>query len=453
MKFRPHKYQEYALRFIEDHEKAVLLLDMGLGKTVTTLTAIDEMLHDSFDIASVLVVAPLRVAKNTWPDEIRKWDHLGDLTAAVAVGTAEERRAAIQRHAEVTVINRENLTWLLSEYPKARYDMVVYDELSSYKHHSTKRFKAAMILSGRARRVVGLTGTPASNGLMDLYAEYKVIDGGRRLGYHIGDFRRRYFVPDKMSGHIVYSYKPLPGADEAIYDKISDITVSMRATDQIKMPEKIKNIYSVKMGSREYEKYKRLKADLVLTLSDDKDITAANAASLSGKLMQMANGAVYDDDGRAVRIHDRKLDALEDIIESQNGKPLLVAYWYKHDLVRIEERLQGLHIPYRRLDESGGIERWNAGDVPVGLIHPASAGHGLNLQDGGSCLCWFGLTWSLELYDQTNARLYRQGQRNTVVITHIVTENTIDGRVLAALQDKAATQDALIAAVKTELNE
>lgn len=453
MKFRPHKYQEYALRFIEDHEKAVLLLDMGLGKTVTTLTAIDEMLHDSFDIASVLVVAPLRVAKNTWPDEIRKWDHLGDLTAAVAVGTAEERRAAIQRHAEVTVINRENLTWLLSEFPKARYDMVVYDELSSYKHHSTKRFKAAMILSGRARRVVGLTGTPASNGLMDLYAEYKVIDGGRRLGYHIGDFRRRYFVPDKMSGHIVYSYKPLPGADEAIYDKISDITVSMRATDQIKMPEKIKNIYSVKMGSREYEKYKRLKADLVLTLSDDKDITAANAASLSGKLMQMANGAVYDDDGRAVRIHDRKLDALEDIIESQNGKPLLVAYWYKHDLVRIEERLQGLHIPYRRLDESGGIERWNAGDVPVGLIHPASAGHGLNLQDGGSCLCWFGLTWSLELYDQTNARLYRQGQRNTVVITHIVTENTIDGRVLAALQDKAATQDALIAAVKTELNE
>lgn len=451
MRFIPHNYQSYAIRFVEEHARAVLLLDMGLGKTVTTLTAIDSLLHDTFDVASVLVVAPLRVAANTWPDEIRKWDELQGLDMAVAVGTAEERRAAIRSGAEITVINRENLTWLLSEFPKARYDMVVYDELSSFKHHNTKRFRAAMILSGRAKRTVGLTGTPAGNGLMDLYAEYKVIDGGKRLGYHIGDYRRRYFIPDKMNGHIVYSYKPVDGAESQIYEKISDITVSMRASDHLQMPEKVSSVYGVKMSGAESRVYKAMKDDLVLTIGEDTEITAANAAALSNKLLQMANGAVYDDEKKVVRIHDRKLDALEDIIEAQNGKPLLVAYWFQHDADRIEGRLKALRIPHARLNSEQAIRRWNKGALPVGLIHPASAGHGLNLQDGGSCLCWYGLTWSLELYDQTNARLYRQGQKNTVVITHIVTEGTLDGRVLKALQGKAQTQDALIDAVKTEL--
>ena len=368
-----------------------------MSKTVTTLTAIDSLLHDMFDVRRVLVVAPLRVALNTWPDEVRKWDHLKGLDVAVAVGTAQERRNAVSRDAEITVINRENLVWLLEHFPKVRYDLVVFDELSSYKHHSTKRFRAAMILAGRARRTVGLTGTPASNGLMDLYAEYKVIDGGKRLGYHIGDYRRRYFLPDKMNGHIVYSYKPIEGAESEIYEKISDITVSMRAVDHLQMPEKISNIYGVKMSTQEMKVYKAMRDDLVLTIGDE-EITAANAASLSNKLLQMANGAVYDDEKHVVQIHERKLDALEDIIEAQNGRPLLVAYWFQHDLERIEKRLRGLQIPYEKLTTDRGIKLWNSGTLPVGLIHPASAGHGLNLQDGGSALCWYGLTWSLEFH-------------------------------------------------------
>ena len=329
--------------------------------------------------------------------------------------------------------------------------MVVIDELSSFKNHQTKRFKSLLKVRPKISRIVGLTGTPASNGLMDLWAEFRILDMGQRLGRFITKYRTDYFIPDKRNGQIIYSYKPLPYAEDAIYRKIGDITISMKANDHLQMPELVSSEYEVRLSDEEREHYDGLKRDLVLTLGDG-EITAANAASLSGKLSQMANGAIYDDDGNTVHIHDRKLDALEDIIEAANGKPVLVAYWFKHDLERITARLKKLHIPHSRLDDSDSIRRWNNGEIPVALIHPASAGHGLNLQSGGSTLVWFGLTWSLELYQQTVARLWRQGQTaNTVVVQHIITKGTIDHRIKKALSQKEHTQMALIDAVKAEL--
>lgn len=444
MNFEPHDYQRYAIDYIETHPVAAVLLDMGLGKTVISLTAVSDLLFDSFLVHRVLVVAPLRVARDTWPAEIRKWEHLSGITYAVAVGTARERKAALLQGADVTIVNRENLVWLIegSGFP-FDYDMVVVDELSSFKNHRSKRFKALMKVRTTVKRIVGLTGTPSSNGLMDLWAEFRLLDQGVRLGRFIGQYRLDYFVPDKRKGSTVYSYKPLPGAEDAIYRKISDITISMRSTDHLRMPELLSTEYEVRLSGEERKRYEALKNDLVLRLHGD-EITAANAAALTGKLAQLSNGAIYSDDGRIIEFHDWKLDALEDIIESMNGRPLLVAYWFRHDLERIRKR-----FGIREIKSSGDIADWNAGRIPVGLIHPASAGHGLNLQDGGSTLVWFGLTWSLELYQQTNARLWRQGQKSrTVVIQHIVTKDTIDGRILAALQRKDRTQSALIDAVK-----
>jgi SNF2 family DNA or RNA helicase len=444
MNFEPHDYQRYAIDYIETHPVAAVLLDMGLGKTVISLTAVSDLLFDSFLVHRVLVVAPLRVARDTWPAEIRKWEHLSGITYAVAVGTARERKAALLQGADVTIVNRENLVWLIEgSGAPFDYDMVVVDELSSFKNHRSKRFKALMKVRTTVKRIVGLTGTPSSNGLMDLWAEFRLLDQGVRLGRFIGQYRLDYFVPDKRKGSTVYSYKPLPGAEDAIYRKISDITISMRSTDHLRMPELLSTEYEVRLSGDERKRYEALKNDLVLRLHGD-EITAANAAALTGKLAQLSNGAIYSDDGRIIEFHDRKLDALEDIIESMNGRPLLVAYWFRHDLERIRKR-----FGIREIKSSGDIADWNAGRIPVGLIHPASAGHGLNLQDGGSTLVWFGLTWSLELYQQTNARLWRQGQKSrTVVIQHIVTKDTIDGRILAALQRKDRTQSALIDAVK-----
>lgn len=448
MKYSPHSYQTYATEYIENHPIAAIFLDMGLGKTVTTLTAISHLLFDSF-VHKVLVVAPLRVAKTTWADEIRKWDHLQNLHYSVAVGMEQERIAALKTSADIYIINRENVQWLVEESGVPfDFDMLVIDELSSFKNHQTKRFKTLMKVRPKIKRVVGLTGTPSSNGLMDLFAEFKVLDMGERLGRLIGQYRNQYFQPDKRNGQIIYSYKPLSYAEKAIYDKISDI--SMKATDHLKMPELVSTEYPVKLSDKECEKYEDMKSELVVELGGN-EITAANAAALLNKLSQMANGAVYTDEREIVEIHERKLDALEDIIESMNGKPLLVAYWFKHDLERICTRLQNLHIPFSRLDTEQNIRDWNSRKYPVALIHPASAGHGLNLQEGGSTLVWFGLTWSLELYQQTNARLYRQGQKNTVVIQHIITENTVDERILKALQRKDKTQAALIYALKAEV--
>ncbi len=452
MIYKPHDYQQFAVNYIETHPIAAVLLDMGLGKTSITLTAIFNLLFDSFEVHKVLVIAPLRVARDTWTAEVDKWDHLQSLICSVAVGTEAERKAALMRPADIYIINRENLQWLIEESGiKFDYDMLVIDELSSFKNHSTKRFKALMKVRPFIRRIVGLTGTPASNGLMDLWAEFRLLDMGQRLGRFITQYRNNYFMPDKRNGMVIYSYKPLPYAEDAIYDKISDITISMKSTDHLKMPALISSQYVVHLSEDERKRYNELKQDLVLSLPDG-EVTAANAASLTGKLSQMANGAVYSDDNGTVRIHDQKLDALEDIIEAANGKPLLVAYWFKHDYERIVQRLGQLKIPYAKLDTDSSIRRWNNGDFPVALIHPASAGHGLNLQSGGSTLVWFGLTWSLELYQQANARLWRQGQTSeTVVIQHIIAKNTIDERILKALSEKDSTQTALIDAVKADL--
>ena len=445
MKFIPHDYQQYAIDFIKSHKTSAVLLDMGLGKTVITLTALNDLLFDRFEISRVLVIAPLRVARNTWPQEIGKWEHLNHIRYSVVVGTEKERLHALRQRASLYIINRENVPWLV-EKTDFTYDAIVIDELSSFKNWSSKRFKALMKVRPLAKRVIGLTGTPSGNGLMDLFAEFKVLDMGERLGRFITKYRQDYFTPDKRNGQVVFSYAPLPGAEERIYEKIADITISMKAADHLRMPELIESEYSVRMDEAEKKIYTEMCEQLVLQMRGD-EVTAANAGVLSGKLAQMANGAVYADDGATLHIHDRKLDALEDIIESMNGKPLLVAYWFRHDAERIEKR-----VPCVRLDTDETIARWNRGEIPVALIHPASAGHGLNLQSGGSTLVWFGITWSLELYQQTNARLYRQGQTGTVVVQHIIAEGTIDERILRALKRKEKTQTALIEAVKAEVS-
>jgi len=452
MRYSPHEYQRYAAEYIKAHPAAAVFLACGLGKTSITLTAVNELMFDSFEIHRALVIAPIRVASFSWPAEIEKWDHLEGLKYSVAVGTAAERLAALKKQADIYLINRENVQWLITESGiPFDFDMVVIDELSSFKNHQTKRFKALMKVRPKVKRIVGLTGTPSSNGLMDLWAEFRLIDMGERLGRFIGQYRTSYFRPDKQNGQVVFSYKPLPGAEKQIYSKISDITISMKSTDHLRMPELVDSRYTVYLSETEREKYEELKKDLVLQLPDG-EVTAANAASLSGKLSQMADGAIYTDAGESIAIHERKLDALEDIIEAAYGRPVLVAYWFRHDLERISGRLQKLKIPYARLDTDGSIRKWNAGEIPVALIHPASAGHGLNLQGGGNTLVWFGLTWSLELYQQTVARLWRQGQESeTVVVQHIITKGTIDERIMKALSEKDTTQAALIDAVKADL--
>lgn len=453
MRYSPHEYQRFVIDYIKKNPIAAVFLDMGLGKTSITLTALNDLLFDSFDVHRILVVAPLRVARNTWSSEIKKWEHLQDLQYSIVVGNEKERMAALEKRADIYIINRENVQWLVEKSGrKFDYDMVVVDELSSFKNHEAKRFRAFMKVRPKVKRIVGLTGTPSSNGLMDLFAEFKLLDMGERLGRFIGAYRANFFRPDKMNGPIVYSYKPIPGAETMIYNRISDITISMKATDYLKMPELVSSRYEVQMDDVEKQKYEEFKKDLVLEIEDG-EIIAANVASLSGKLSQMANGAVYSDDLTVMQIHDRKLDALEDIIEAANGKPVLVAYWFKHDLTRITERLRKLKVIYQKLDSDESIRKWNEKELQVGLIHPASAGHGLNLQSGGSTMVWFGLTWSLELYQQTAARLWRQGQtENTVVIQHIVTADTIDERILKALEQKDDTQSALIDAVKAEVS-
>lgn len=451
MIYHPHDYQKYSIEFVKTHPVAALLLSMGLGKTSTTLTALDDLLFDSFEIHKVLVIAPLRVTK-VWLDEVKKWNHLNYLRCSLVVGTEQERKRALWANADIYIINRENVQWLIDESGiPFDFDTLVVDELSSFKNFKTKRFKSLMKVRPMVKMVIGLTGTPTSNGLMDLWSEFKLLDQGKRLGRFITNYRDQYFRPDKRNGQVIFSYKPLPFAEDAIYDKISDITISMKANDYLNMPELISNHVEVEMSEKEMKVYKELKDELVITLGDE-DVTASNAASLSNKLTQMANGAIYLDNHESAIIHDRKLDALEDLIEAQCGKPVLVAYWFKHDLERIENRLEELKINFKEIRTDASIEDWNKGNIEVGLIHPASAGHGLNLQEGGSTLIWFGLTWSLELYEQTNARLYRQGQKDRcVVIEHIVTKGTIDEQIIKTLEEKDKSQSRLIDAVKANL--
>lgn len=447
MQYKPYDYQKYATDFILTHPEAAILLECGLGKTVIALSAIWELMMDRFLVHRVLLIAPLRVCTATWPAEIAKWDHLEGLTYAVAVGNETERRNAIAADAMITIINRENVQWLIEKSGLPfKYDMVVIDELSSFKSHQSKRFRALMKVRPYIKRIVGLTGTPASNGLMDLWAQFRLLDRGARLGRYITHYRDEFFQPDRRNGMQIYSYRLKPGADEKIYHRISDITISMKSVDYLKMPRLISNTVPVVLSRDEHEVYEMMRKEMVLELKDQ-DIDAVNAASLTNKLCQMANGAVYDDDHCVHPFHNRKLDALEDLIEAANGKPVLVAYWFKHDRDRIMRWFK-----CREIKSMTDIADWNAGKIPVALIHPASAGHGLNLQAGGSTLIWFGLTWSLELYQQTNARLWRQGQTaETVVIHHIVTVDSIDMEIMEALRSKDRTQNRLIDAVKARL--
>lgn len=446
MQYNPHEYQTYATNFILEHPVAAVLLEMGLGKSVITLTAIYDLMLNRFEVEKVLVIAPLRVARDTWPAEIEKWEHLKGLTYSVAIGTEAERLAALKRPAHLYLINRENVDWLITKsHLPFDYDMVVIDELSSFKSYAAKRFKSLLKVRPRVKRMVGLTGTPSGNGLMDLWAEFRVLDMGQRLGRYITHYRNNFFVPDKRNQQMIFSYKPKPGAEDAIYKLISDITISMKSADFLKMPECIINEVPVALSEKEWSVYHDLREDMVVALKDE-EIDAVNAAALSGKLLQMANGAVYNEEKEVIRIHDRKLDALEDLIEAANGKPVLVAYWYNHDLQRIKQRFS-----VREIKTSQDIKDWNNGKIPVAVIHPASAGHGLNIQFGGSTIIWFGLTWSLELYQQTNARLWRQGQNDTVVIHHIIAKDTIDEDVMAALRKKEKIQSALIDSVKARI--
>lgn len=446
MKYYPHDYQTYATDFILDNSIAAIFLEMGLGKSIITLTAILDLCLDSFEVGKVLVIAPLRVARDTWPAEINKWEHLKGLDFQVAIGTEAERITALKRPASIYLINRENVDWLVNKSNLPfDYDMVVIDELSSFKSHTSKRFKSLLKVRPKVKRIVGLTGTPSSNGLMDLWAEFRILDMGKRLGRYITHYRNSFFEPDKRNQHMIFSYKPIIGADKAIYNLISDITISMKSVDYLKMPECIINEVPVHMNPNEQDLYDNFREDMVIKLKEE-EIDAINAAVLSGKLLQMANGAVYDEEKRAQYIHDRKLDALEDLIEGANGKPVLIAYWYNHDLERIKNRFK-----IREIKTSKDIKEWNEGLIPVAVIHPASAGHGLNLQSGGSTIIWFGLTWSLELYQQTNARLWRQGQNEPVVIHHIIAKGTIDEDVMEAIKRKEKTQSNLIDAVKANL--
>lgn len=451
MRYVAHDYQKKCIDFILNNPIAMIWLSCGMGKTSITLTALEELMFDYFSIHKTLVICPIRVAL-TFRDEMEQWDHLKHLKYSIAIGTAKERVAALMADADVYIINRENVDWLVNKSGVPfKWDACVVDEVSSFKNSQSKRFKAFMKIRPNFKRVIALTGTPSSNGLEDLYGIYKLLDYGERLGRFLGQFRSAFFRPAVCNGPIVYKYEPLPGAKEEIYRRISDITISMDSMDYLQMPELIESNYNVELSDEEMERYKELKKELVLSLPEG-EVTASNAASLAGKLTQLANGAIYSDDGEIINIHEAKLNALEDIVASSQGEPMLLAYWFRHDLVRIKERLDKIGANYRIIDTDQSIKDWNAGKIQVGLIHPASCGHGVNLQKSGSHIVFFGQTWSLELYQQTIARIWRQGQKSkTVVVQHIVAKGTVDERILKALSEKDVTQSALIEAVKANL--
>ncbi|MDF2902384.1 MAG: chromatin-remodeling complex subunit snf22 complex subunit snf22 [Bacillus sp. (in: firmicutes)] len=447
MEFKPHKYQKIAIDHVLEHPAAGLFLDMGLGKTVTTLTVISDLLHDYFEVSKVLVIAPLRVAEDTWSRETEKWNHTQYLKVSKVLGPVKKRIEALTEKADLYVINRENIEWLVEHYKtKWPFDMVVIDELSSFKSSKAKRFRSLKKVRPFIKRIVGLTGTPAPNSLIDLWPQLYLLDQGERLGKTVSGYKERYFQPDQRDRHIVYSWKLKPEAEKVIHEKVSDICLSMQAKDWLNLPKRIDNIVNVKMDSKSRDKYKQLEKDLLLPFTDS-DVVADTAAVLSNKLLQMANGAVYDENKEVQVIHDSKLLALEDILEASNGKPILVFYTYQHDLSRIQSQFNFA----RKLETGEDIRAWNRKEIDMLLAHPASAGHGLNLQDGGNIIVWFGLPWSLELYQQANARLDRQGQKHSVIVHHLVAENTVDEDVMKALKNKTVGQDALLEAVKARL--
>lgn len=443
-------YQKYAVEFIIKNRYCGLFLDMGLGKTLSTLTAISD-LQLLEDLGKVLIIAPLAVARNTWPDEIKKWDSTKALSYSTILGSAQQRAAALQQTTDLYITNRENVPWLVEYYGrKWPFKTVVIDELSSFKSPQAKRFKALRKVRPLMHRVIGLTGTPAPNSLLDLWPQMYLLDRGERLGRTIGDYRRTYFHPGMQAGYVVYNWELNQGAAESIYSRINDITISMQSRELLELPPRTDNIVEVEMTVKETEQYKQLQKDFVLPELGADGVTASNAAVLANKLLQLANGAIYDDDHRTITVHDHKLDALANIIDEAQGQPVLVFYQFKHDAQRIRDK-----FPQARMLDTGSddVQRWNQGHIPVLLAQPQSAGHGLNLQQGGHIIVWFGLTWSLEYYQQANARLARQGQTQPVIVHHIVTKDTIDERVLLVLQGKAKGQAALLDAVKAQLGE
>ena len=454
MEYKPHRYQQHASELIIKNPIAGLFLEMGLGKTVSTLTAVNELLNDYFDYHKILVIAPLRVAEDTWSTEIDKWQHTKALTISKVLGTQAQRLRALGQEADIYVINRENVPWLVEHYKKKwPFDFVIIDELSSFKSPTAQRFRALKKVRPLVKRIVGLTGTPAPNGLLDLWAQVYLLDRGERLGKTFGEYRDRYFEPARVGKNaqgrlVTFSYQPKLGAEEEIYERIGDICISMKAKDWLDMPERIDIEHKIKLKDSAMKAYKQLEKEYILQMESG-DIEATSAAVLTNKLLQLANGAAYDEHGQAREIHEQKLEALEDIIEGANGKSVLVFYAYKHDLSRIEKRFKEA----KKLEGSEDIKRWNAGEIPMLLVHPASAGHGLNLQHGGHIVVWFGLTWSLELYQQANARLHRQGQRENVMIYHIIAEGTVDEQVLTSLTNKDATQESLMQAVRARIDE
>ena len=446
MKFTPYAYQQRAIQHILEHPAAGLFLDMGLGKTVITLSALVELMHNRFEVARTLIIAPLRVAETVWTTEARKWDHTRHLKIVKVLGKEKQRLKALQEPADVYVINRENVEWLVNHYKRRwPFDMVVIDELSSFKSPTARRFRALRKVRPLIKRIVGLTGTPAPNGLIDLWPQIYLLDRGERLGPTLSAYRARFFMPGKRKDHIVYEWIPID--PKKIHERISDICISMKAEDWLEMPERIDRTVSVILPPAAREKYKKMEREMLLPFAGG-DVVANGAANLAGKLLQLANGAVYDETGGVREIHDAKLDALEDVIEAANGKPVLVFYMFRHDLDRIRKRFD-----VRTLETEQDIEDWNAGKIPILLVHPASAGHGLNLQAGGNIIVWFGLPYSLELYEQANARLYRQGQKEKVIIHHLVAKGTIDEDVMKALARKSLTQDDLMEAVKARIEE
>lgn len=437
-----HAYQEYAKDWILAHPYCGLLLDMGLGKTLTTLSAIDE-LKNIFGLEyKILIIAPKKVAEETWSAEIEKWGF--NLTYSKVLGSTKKRERALLKEADVYLINRENIVWLVEYYKtKWPFDFVVIDELSSFKSSKAKRFRALRKVRPKIERVVGLTGTPAPNSLIDLWPQMYLLDRGERLETSQTRYKNKYFYPDKQNGHIVYSWGLRQGSEEAIYRQIEDICISMKAKDYLKLPPRTDNAVPVQISN--VAAYKKMEQDLVLDFKGQ-EVTAANAAVLVNKLLQLANGAIYDDEKRTVSIHDDKLDALENIVEDSQGQPILVFYQYQHDLERIKTR-------FPQAEELEDLERWNRGEIPILLCHPQSAGHGLNLQKGGHIIVWFGLTWSLEYYQQANARLDRQGQTEPVIVHHLVAQNTIDEKVLRVLQGKEEKQEMLLEAVKAYIGD
>ncbi len=449
MKFIPHKYQQMAIEKIESTPRCGLFLDMGLGKTVITLTAIEDLIYDSFEISKALVIAPLRVAEDTWTRECEKWDHLKHLKVEKVLGTPRQRRLALARDADIYVINRENVTWLTNELSSIgngwMFDMVVIDELSSFKSPKAQRFRALKKYITRSKRVVGLTGTPAPNGLIDLWSQIYLLDSGERLGRTITGYRERYFTPNQRNQTTIFNYKLKDKAEQAIMNKISDICISMKAEDWLEMPERIDSVVRVKMSPEQQAAYEEFERDSYMQFAEG-EVTAATAATLTNKLLQYSNGAMYMQNGEYVVTNDKKLEALEELLDTSNGKPILCFYSFRHDLERIRNKFKFA----RKLENSNDIKAWNNGEIKLLLAHPAGAGHGLNLQAGGNIIVWYGLTWSLELYQQANARLYRQGQTNAVIIHHLITENTCDERVLQSLQGKANVQDDLLKALKAK---